>query len=355
MPSLLLLTTDLKRGGTPTVVRELSSRLNRLGVAVEVACLDGPGEVGSEISSAGIPVHPMGARGAWDVRALWRLRKLVRAKRYDRVLSLLLHANAAAAIVQPFAWPGTRWFQSVQTTQPNPAWHWQVQRRVAASAERLVVPSRSVADAVVRRCGVKPEQLVVIANGVAPGRPGETVRANSPTGAIGFLGRLDPVKRISDLISAAALLKGVPVRIWGEGAERNRLEQLAEIARRDGGDVRLMGAVTSPSEALDQCAVLVLPSEAEGFGLVLVEAMAAGIPVVASRAPGIVDVVRDGENGLLFEVGDVQGLVAAVKRVQTQADLRERLVRQGQHDVAAFYNWDVIARKYLETLSLETL
>lgn len=354
MPSLLLLTTDLKRGGTPIVVRELSTRLHRLGVKVEVACLDRPGEIGNEISSAGIPVHTMNARGPWDIRALWRLRSLVRTHRYDRVLSLLLHANAAAAIVQPFVSPHTRWFQSVQTTQPNPGWHWRVQRRITTSAERIIVPSPSVAQTVLHRCAAKPEQLVIIANGVTPPPPRITPPSAAPPTAIGFLGRLDPIKRIGDLIAAAPLLPGVPIRIWGEGAERSRLDQLAESARLNGADVRLMGAVTSPSEALDHCSILVLPSQAEGFGLVLIEAMAAGVPVVASRAPGIIDVIRDRQNGLLFNIGDVKGLVAAITQLQSDPTLRTQLIRQGQLDVAAFYNWDTIARKYLETLSLET-
>jgi glycosyltransferase involved in cell wall biosynthesis len=353
MSKLLMLITDLHRGGTPTVVRELSRRLHQRGREVEVACLAADGVTGEEIRSSGIEVHPLSARGVWDLGVLLRLAKLIRARRFGRVLSLLVHANASAAVVRRYCPREIRWFQSVQTTQPEPSWHWRVQRRAATAAERLIVPSESVRRVLAERCGVPPERVTVIPNGVDSNR---LSLLRPPTGGcVGFIGRLDPIKRVEDLIAAAGSFGGVPVRIWGDGPERNRLERLAEAARASGGaDVRFLGAVAAPDEALAQCAALVLPSRAEGFGLVLIEAMAAGVPVVAARSPGIVDVVRHEENGLLFEPGDVSGLAEAVRRSLGASQDIQQQVRAAQAEVRQRYDWDAIVSQYEQALSLDS-
>ena len=94
--------------------------------------------------------------------------------------------------------------------------------------------------------------------------------------------------------------------IFGDGAERPHI--VSEISRLNIADhVTLHGAVAKPQEALAQIDLLVLPSMAEGFGLVLIEAMAAGVPVVATNVAGIRDVVVNGETGVLVPPGDAPG------------------------------------------------
>src|SRR5207245_8751989 len=102
-----------------------------------------------------------------------------------------------------------RFFQSIQTTQPTPRWHWKVQRIAAHAAERVLVPSRSVADVARQWAGVPEEKLVVIPNAIDPADfpgVGLTERRNEGGPAsIGFIGRLDPIKRLPDLIEAVRL------------------------------------------------------------------------------------------------------------------------------------------------------
>jgi glycosyltransferase involved in cell wall biosynthesis len=90
--------------------------------------------------------------------------------------------------------------------------------------------------------------------------------------------------------------------------------------------VTLHGSVSGPAEALRGAELLVLPSQAEGFGLVLIEAMAAGVPVVATDVPGIRDVVRDGVTGILVPVGSPGALADAIRRVLEDQNLRQSLV-----------------------------
>ena len=121
---------------------------------------------------------------------------------------------------------------------------------------------------------------------------------------VGFIGRLDPIKRIPDLVEAISILPTeYELAIYGSGREEARIRSCIERLKVTDRAL-LKGSVETPGKALADMDILALPSEAEGFGLVLIEAMAAGIPVVATSAPGICDVVQDGENGLLVPVGN---------------------------------------------------
>ena len=99
--SILLLVTDLHIGGTPVVVRELACRLQRTGLArIEVACLATSGPVAGQLQAAGIKVTALGARGPFDFRVFGRLKRLIRSKNFDTVLSFLVHANVAATLAR---------------------------------------------------------------------------------------------------------------------------------------------------------------------------------------------------------------------------------------------------------------
>ncbi len=141
---ILLLVTDLEIGGTPTVIRELATRLHAPpNVCVEVACLSHWGPVASEIAAAGVSVTPLNAHGLQSLPHLvGKLARLLHDRKIDTLFSFLVHANLVAALAAGFA-PGVRCLQSIQTTQPNPRWHWRVQRAIQIAADAVVVPSPS--------------------------------------------------------------------------------------------------------------------------------------------------------------------------------------------------------------------
>jgi glycosyltransferase involved in cell wall biosynthesis len=362
MRRILLLITDLQIGGTPTVVRELAIRLNRSGAMhVEVACLSKWGPVADQLRDAGVAVHALDARGARDLpRTLARLVRLVRRGAFDTVFSFLLHANAVAAASSIFL-RNVRFLQSIQTTQPTPWWHWRVQRLVAGAAVRIVVPSESVATVSHDWAGIARDRIDVIPNAIdpadwPPSKTAATTDVAMPL-AIGFIGRLDRMKRVPHLLDAIPKVeqkigRPIHVHIFGEGAERKSIE--AHIARHNlGAKATLHGAIARPQVALDRIAILVLPSIAEGFGLVLIEAMASNVPVVAMRVPGPVNVVRDGETGLLVDPSSTDALATAVARLATDADLRKRLTADALTDVARRYSWEATLPSYVRLLGNE--
>ena len=353
---LLLLVTDLERGGTPTVVRELAARLatSYLSLHVEVACLAGRGPVVEEIEVAGVEVTPLHARGRGDRGVITRFITLVRDHRIDTVLSFLVHANvvaAAAAVVLR----DIRWLQSIQTTQPWPAWHWVAQRAAALAAESIVVPSASVAAAAHHQSGIPLDKLVVIPNAINMSDFDDIKPASADTRPfpVTFLGRLDPVKDVPTLIDAVARLRGeVRLDVFGEGSDRGRIER-AVADHHAAGLITLHGSVARPADALQRSGMLVLPSLAEGFGLVLIEAMAAGIPVIATDVAGIRDVVRPNVTGLLVPAGDAGALAGAMQRMTHDPSLRETLVTAARLDVAHRFTWAIVLQQYASWLRID--
>jgi 1,4-alpha-glucan branching enzyme len=145
-----------------------------------------------------------------------------------------------------------------------------------------------------------------------------------------YLGNLTERKRVEDLIWATARLRqlhpDVKLVVAGDGELRQTLETLARRERLS-GTVIFMGRV--PDKALPSlyalADVFVLPSREEGLGVVLLEAMASGKPVVASRTSGILSVIDDQRTGLLFEPGNIDDLVAKVRLLVQNRDLRSML------------------------------
>jgi glycosyltransferase involved in cell wall biosynthesis len=317
------------------------------------------------LRGAGVRVTAFAAHGALDLpRVVKRLVRLVREHRIDTVFSLLVHANAVAACASWFAGGGVRFIQSVQTTQARPRWHWWVQRFAQHYAECVVVPSPSAGRVAHEWADVPREKVVVIPNAIDPAEyrgtdllPGSSrvsSRAHAlKTGAtfrIGFIGRLDPVKRIPDLLAAVASLEDrFQLHVFGDGADRAHLSSIADrfgISER----VTFHGVVAQPQFALARIDLLVLPSEAEGFGLVLIEAMAAGVPVVATEVAGICDVVKNGVTGLLVPVASPAALAGAIRRVAEDEALRRALVQNARADVCRRFTWDVVLPQYAALL-----
>jgi len=355
---ILLVITDLEIGGTPTVVRELATRLNLVPhVKCEVASLGELGPVGHQLRSSQVKVHAFGGRGMRNAfSVMTQLIDLVRFGRFDTVFSFLVHANTIAAAASLFFSRGqVRWLQSIQTTQPYPHWHWRLQARAHKRAERIIVPSPSISQVANQLARIPLEKFHVIPNAIDPDAF-RIERERLPHGFhVGFIGRLDPIKRIPDLLHAIKLLgPGVYLHVFGGGLERDGITAtIAQLNLRDA--VTMHGPVPRPQDALKQIDLLVLPSSAEGFGLVLIEAMAAGIPVIGTNAPGIRDVVKNGETGLLVPVGSPQELAEAIRRVMEDSALRHRLVGHALEDVRERFTWNAVLRQYAELLEIESI
>ncbi len=188
--------------------------------------------------------------------------------------------------------------------------------------------------------GIDADLVTVAPNGIdlATYMNIKAEKDDAPT--ICCVARLVAYKKVADLIRATAALEGVRVKVVGTGPERERLEYLSwELGIAD--RVEFLGYVEKHDEVLahiksSHC--LCLPSAVEGFGITVIEAMALGVPYVASDIPAIREASRDGTGGLLYPVGDVSALVQCLDMVLTGE------VKGGYKDMQS-YDWNHTAKK----------
>lgn len=307
MTRVLHVITGLEHGGAE---RQLALLLRHLPAdcACEVATLTRTGAVGAEIQGAGVPVHEIGMRGNRDLAALPRLVALIRRGRYDVVHTHLYRACVYGRVAARLAGTprviatehslGDGLIEGRPTTRAVRALYRATERLGSAT----VAVSPTVA-ARLRGWGVPPGRVAVVPNGVDAaafafdaGRRAATRRRlgiapDEPV--VGAVGRLVPTKRFDLLVEAVARLDGVRLLLVGAGPARQDLERLAR-----GAGVRAVfaGGTRDVAGALAAMDVFAAPSVQETFGLGVVEALAAGLPVRYTACPAIDD-LPPGESG----------------------------------------------------------
>ena len=192
-------------------------------------------------------------------------------------------------------------------------------------------------------------KLRVVHCGVRPGLYGNRNASRPKSGTdLAFVGRLAPVKGLRVLIEAldAARARRPDLRltIVGDGPDRAALEALS---RPQGEAIRFTGPLsqTEVADVLAATDVLVLPSFAEGVPVVLMEAMATGLPVIATRVAGVAELVDDGVSGLLVAPGDPEALRDAILDIAQDAGRRDMMGEAGRRAVEAGFDIEVEGRR----------
>lgn len=205
-------------------------------------------------------------------------------------------------------------------------------RWIMNRADYNLAPSRYIQQRI-REIGVKAEvglwQRGVDVEKFHPRHASADMRAQLSDGhpddvLLIYVGRISPEKRLHDLKAVLEQVPGTRLALVGDGPERPALEQMFA-----GLPVRFMGFMQGEalSQAYASADVFVFPSALESFGLVVVEAMAAGLPVVASRVGGVLDVIDEGRTGYTFAPGDVAGLVEGVRQIASDRACIEEMGR----------------------------
>jgi glycosyltransferase involved in cell wall biosynthesis len=213
--------------------------------------------------------------------------------------------------------------------------------------------SRSVCAQTEEALGRRPGSVTVLYNGVpdpsvdrrAPGAEEGSGSPLAPRFTIGVVGRLVPEKGFDVMLRALIELPGADLVLVGEGPARSSLERLSRDLGLD-GRVTFTGRVGPPWTSRWRFDVLAVPSRIEGFGLVAVEALLAGIPVVGSRVGGLCEVLTDGRTGLLVPVDDPTALASALRTLQDDPSLRRELAEQGSFDARQRFSVDAMMGSY---------
>lgn len=213
----------------------------------------------------------------------------------------------------------------------------------------------AVSDAVAQRLlafGVSPEKVKTIANGidVQTFERGEPLPTLSAPGSkvVGVVARLDMQKGFEYLLRAVRELSNIhalKVVIVGEGPDRKAIEDMVKEFGLQ-SNVVLAGQQSDMAGVYAAMDIFVLPSLNEGLPMTVLEAMAASRPVIATRVGAIPSVIRDGENGLLVDPKDVEGLRNALARLLSDSDLCRRMGDRAHEWVGRNYTSEVMALKY---------
>jgi glycosyltransferase involved in cell wall biosynthesis len=344
--------------GTELMVASLIRHSDPAAVHHDLATMQGPGPIAERLAAVGRPVASLGGRGG-ILGASWRLARLLRARRYDVVNAYGLKASVIARVLARLLSPRPVFVCGVRALHVT-----EVERldspkaRVASLVERLFSPLVDVYDSnsraaleLISGLGVGSDRLVYIPNGLDlsawAARNGGAPGGEGGPPLLLCAARFVERKRHQDLLEALARLKRDGVRfravLAGGGATLEPMRALA--ASLDLGDsVELPGPLGTDAvrELLGEAAVTVLASTSEGMPGTLMEAMATGVPVVATDVGGTNELVVDGESGLLVPVYDPPALAAALGRVLADAGLRERLAAGGRRRMEECFSLDAM-------------
>jgi glycosyltransferase involved in cell wall biosynthesis len=315
----------------------------------------------AEARSLGMETLSITAPGRVNAASVRALRAMLRERRIDVlhthfykstiVGALAVRGTDCRLLATPHGW-------NTGAGVKLQAYEWA--ERVAFGWADAIAPLSADLERGLRRLPWVRGRLTLISNGVDLDEVGASsaveasVQAARSAGefVVGYIGQLIERKRVDTLIDAFASLRVDARRLFivGDGDQRARLE--ARAAERGVGDrVHFTGFRDDRLELLRGFDALVLPSTLEGIPRCLMEAMAAGVAVVATNIPGTRDLVVDRQSGLLFPVGDSRGLAAALEAVQGDAGLRTRLVTVGSARVNEHFSARAMATRYARLFS----
>jgi glycosyltransferase involved in cell wall biosynthesis len=349
---------SLDCGGVERLVLDLVRQGQTLGQKLSIICLVQAGDFAGQARRHGIAVYTLNKGPGIRLGLVPRLGRLLHTLGVNVIHT---HEIGALFYTGPAAGVGER--PIILHTEHGKNYPFGSRKcwlgwLAAHWAGRICCVSADVAADLVFLGIARRQKIVLVPNGI------DTSRFALPRGAgeirprlgiqpnafvIGTVGRLDEIKcqdllllafaRLHERIAQARLL------LVGEGPQRQVLEQLA-VRLGIGREVFFAGYQEQPERYLASMDVFALTSRSEGLPLAILEAWAAGLPVVASSVGGLPELIAHGQTGILFPSGQAGALASALEKIWTDPDLARRLAEAGRRLVRDRYDVSVMARAY---------
>jgi glycosyltransferase involved in cell wall biosynthesis len=355
---IALIIPTMDRGGAEKQVCLLAQHLPRQEFDVQVILLTRDGPRSEQLRRSGIPVTLIGKRFKADPTALFRLRNVLRKWKPDVVHTWLFAANCFGRAAAKMAGvPRIIGSERCIDLWKTPA-HFLLDRQLARYSEAITTNSVGVKDFYAAH-GIDPDLFCIIANGIEPREVAEIERAE----ALGRLdvpvdrklilavGRLWPQKRYRDLIWAAELLATLradtTLVIVGDGPQRGELLRFRDSVTAP-NHVRFAGSREDVAELLPHADVFWIGSEYEGQSNAVIEAMQAGVPVVASDIPGNRDLVLPGQTGRLVPLGDRAAFARETHDLLENPDQAEQLSLAARARIASEFSVELMVNSHAD-------
>lgn len=305
----------------------------------------------------GAAIDPGGPWSGHDIAFVWQRHEVFHTAGLD--LADRLGVPSVLFVTAPQVWEAEQW--GVR----RPGWgRWleRVGEQPALQRADLVACGTDEIARQVGKLGVADDRMLVTPTGVdldlfAPAVRGEEVRRElglDDQFVVGWVGSFRRFHALENAIHAVAGMDGATLLLVGDGPERRRLEQLAAD---EGARVVFTGTVPHselPRHLAAMDAALVVASADSSFHyspLKLAEYLASGLPVVAPRSGQLVERLHDGTDALLVDPGDPDALAAALRRLRTDAELRDHLAAGARRAAEASWSWDLQVRRLLDALA----
>jgi glycosyltransferase involved in cell wall biosynthesis len=360
---ILHLITTLAGGGAEFHLLTLCRYQKKQGMEVVVACLSEFGKDGRSLrrdfENEGIRVIRLGDGHRFELRSFSRIVRLVETERPNIFHTHLPRADLTGALAR-FLNPSVAWVCSLHAIYSDDwsgRWSLPLLRFLWNRADAIICISHAVSDWLIAG-GMPADRAKVIYYGIEPDKfsqPRVDLRkewALNGSAIIGSIGRLEPRKGHDCLIEAmATLVKRLPNVLlliaghdsWGYGVNLGR--RIDELGLKD--RVRLIGFQNDVVSFLNTLDVFALATNSEGFGQVVIEAMAAGKPVVTSKIAPLTEIVADGETGLLVESRSPQSFASAIAQLLIDPMERHRMGARGRERVTKSFTAERMTQETL--------
>lgn len=336
--------TDM--GGMEKLLVEFARRTDRQYFDLSFVSLEPSGVVASEIEALGWPVNSMQRRPGVRPSVVAKLAWLLRRKRAEIVhthnTAGYLYGVTAAVLARVPHIIHTRHGQARAASSRQMLGI----RECARFVDRVVCVSHDSHELSIRQ-GIPADRVETITNGIDVERFPFTGPAHGGPAVV--VARLSPEKDVTTLLRATAIvvrrIPGFQLQIVGDGRCRSELENLASEVAPD-GCVRFLGERTDVPALLSRGSMFVLPSLSEGISLALLEAMACGLPAIATRVGGNAEIIVDGCTGLLVPPADPSALADAVCRLHADPGYAHRIAVAGRQRVEQAFTVQRMVQAY---------